>query len=173
MKNKNNSILYSAIVIVIVLISVISGKVGGNKDNNDSTTQQITTEEITTQTTEIVTTDIITTEAESGTEEEITQAANEETEANDNRPLTFRNSNRLDEHYEKHGIEMGFSSAAEYEKAAKEVVLNPASLHKLEEEDKDDVYYLESTNEFVIVSPDGYIRTYFNPSDGINYYNRQ
>ena len=49
MKNKNNSILYSAIVIVIVLISVISGKVGGNKDNNDSTTQQITTEAVTTE----------------------------------------------------------------------------------------------------------------------------
>ena len=68
---------------------------------------------------------------------------------------------------------MGFSSAEEYEKAAKEVVLNRDSLHKIEEEDGDDVYYLESTNEFVIVSPDGYIRTYFNPSDGIEYYNRQ
>ena len=31
-------------------------------------------------------------------------------------------------------------------------------LHKIEEEDGDDVYYLEETNEFVIVSTDGYIR---------------
>ena len=179
MKNKgNNSILYSAIVIVIVLISVISGKVVGNKDNNDSTTQQITTEavtteEITTQTIEIVTTEDITTEAKAGTEEESTQAADEETEADDSRPLTFRNSNRLDEHYEKHGIEMGFSSAEEYEAAARKVVLNKNALHKIEVEDGDDVYYLEATNEFVIVSPDGYIRTYFNPSGGIDYYNRQ
>ena len=159
MKNKNNSILYSAIVIVIVLISVISGKVGGNKDNNDSTTETVTKTEAT-------------------TEEEKTEATTEEdrketTEITDDRPLTFRNANRLNEHYEKHGKEMGFSSAEEYEKAAKEVVLNPASLHKLEEEDKDDVYYLEISNEFVVVSPDGYIRTYFNPSDGIDYYNRQ
>lgn len=53
------------------------------------------------------------------------------------------------------------------------VVLNADSLHKLEEEDGDDVYYLEKTNEFVIVSTDGYIRTYFYPSDGIDYFNRQ
>ena len=46
-------------------------------------------------------------------------------------------------------------------------------LHKIEAEDGDDVYYLESTNEFVIVSTDGYIRTYFKPEDGIEYYNRQ
>ena len=31
----------------------------------------------------------------------------------------------------------------------------------------------ESTNEFVIVSTDGYIRTYFKPSDGIEYFKRQ
>ena len=31
----------------------------------------------------------------------------------------------------------------------------------------------EETNEFVVVSTDGYIRTYFNPSDGIDYFNRQ
>ena len=46
-------------------------------------------------------------------------------------------------------------------------------IHKLEAEDGDDVYYLEETNEFVIVSTDGYIRTYFKPSKGIDYYNRQ
>lgn len=174
MKNKNNSILYSAIVIVIVLISVISGKVGGNKDNNDSTTE--------TKTTEVVTTEKATTETvmktEATTEEKKTEIATEEdrtetTEITDDRPLTFRNANRLNEHYEKHGIEMGFASAEEYEAAAKRVVLNKDSLHKLEAEDGDDVYYLEISNEFVVVSPDGYIRTYFNPSDGIDYYNRQ
>ena len=165
MKNKNNSILYSAIVIVIVLISVISGKVGGNKDNNDSTTE--------TKTTEVVTTEKATTETVTKTEVSTEEDRTETTEVSDERPLTFRNVNRLNEHYEKHGIEMGFSSAEEYEAAAKKVVLNKDSLHKLEEEDGDDVYYLEISNEFVVVSPDGYIRTYFNPSDGINYYNRQ
>ena len=85
----------------------------------------------------------------------------------------FRSSKLLNSHYEKHGIEMGFASAREYEKAASDVVNNPAALHKTEAEDGDDVYYVEETNEFVVVSTDGYIRTYFNPGGGIDYYNRQ
>jgi len=85
----------------------------------------------------------------------------------------FRSSKLLNSHYEKHGIEMGFASAKEYEKAASDVVNNPAALHKTEAEDGDDVYYVEETNEFVVVSTDGYIRTYFNPGGGIDYYNRQ
>ena len=75
----------------------------------------------------------------------------------------FRSKKLLNEHYEKHGVDMGFESAADYEKAASAVVNNPDALHKTEKEDGDDVYYLKATNEFVIVSPDGYIRTYFNP----------
>lgn len=85
----------------------------------------------------------------------------------------FRNDRLLNEHYDKHGKEMGFSSAKAYEDAAKQVVNNPDALHKTEKEDGDDVYYVEKSNEFVIVSTDGYIRTYFNPNGGIRYYNRQ
>lgn len=86
---------------------------------------------------------------------------------------TFRNERLLQSHYEKHGIEMGFSSPEEYEAAACAVISHPDALHKLEAEDGDDVYYVEATNEFVIVSVDGYIRTYFYPNAGIDYYNRQ
>lgn len=85
----------------------------------------------------------------------------------------FRNQKLLDQHYEKHGRDMGFASAEEYEKAAAAVPNNPEVLHKTEKEDGDDVYYVESTNEFVVVSTDGYIRTYFNPDRGIDYYNKQ
>lgn len=87
--------------------------------------------------------------------------------------ITFRNDNLLNQHYDKHGIEMGFDSAQEYELAAYKVIIHPDTLHKIEAEDGDDVYYLEATNEFVVVSQDGYIRTYFYPSAGIDYYNRQ
>ena len=86
---------------------------------------------------------------------------------------TFRNEKLLKSHYEKHGIEMGFSTEEEYQTAASLVVNNPKALHKKEKEDNDDVYYLEETNEFVIISTDGYIRTFFNPNSGIEYYNRQ
>lgn len=86
---------------------------------------------------------------------------------------SFRSEKLLNEHFEKHGIEMGFDSKEDYLKAANAVIQNPDALHKLEAEDGDDVYYLEATNEFVIVSSDGYIRTYFLPDAGIDYYNRQ
>ena len=87
--------------------------------------------------------------------------------------LRFRSKKLLNQHYEKHGIEMGFESAADYEAAAAAVVVNEDALHKTEKEDGDDIYYLEETNEFVVVSKDGYLRTYFLPDAGIKYYNKQ
>lgn len=86
---------------------------------------------------------------------------------------TFRSDELLQNHYEKHGKEMGFQSAQEYVDAANEVICHTDVLHKIEKEDGDDVYYLEETNEFVVVSQDDYIRTYFCPDAGIDYYNRQ
>ena len=85
----------------------------------------------------------------------------------------FRNEKLLNDHYEKHGKEMGFDSAKSYEAAANEIINHPDTLHRIEEEDGDDVYYLEETNGFVIVSIDGYIRTFFYPDDGLAYFNRQ
>ncbi len=87
--------------------------------------------------------------------------------------ITFRNESLLREHFDKHGKEMGFTDAKAYEQAAAAVITNPLALHKLEAEDNDDVYYLESTNEFVIVSTDGYIRTYFKPDKGKAYFDQQ
>lgn len=96
-----------------------------------------------------------------------------ESEASDYTEYRFRNQKLLDNHYKKHGEEMGFPSAEAYEKAASDVVNNPSALHKKEKEDNDDVYYVEETNEFVIVSSDGYLRTYFYPDAGMKYYERQ
>ena len=85
----------------------------------------------------------------------------------------FRNQKYLNQHYEKHGKDMGFASAEEYEKAASDVINNPSALHKIEKEDGDDVFYVEATNEFVVLASDGYIRTYFLPDAGLAYFNRQ
>lgn len=85
----------------------------------------------------------------------------------------FRNANLLNDHFVKHGVEMGFATAEAYEAAASAVITNPNSLYKIEAEDGDGVYYLEATNEFVILSTDGYIRTYFLPSGGKAYFDRQ
>ncbi|SKA66555.1 hypothetical protein [Eubacterium uniforme] len=96
-----------------------------------------------------------------------------ETETVDYVEYKFRNKNLLNQHFEKHGKDMGFADAKAYEKAASDVVNNKSALHKTEEEDGDDIYYVESTNEFVVVSTDGYLRTYFNPDRGLDYFNRQ
>lgn len=108
------------------------------------------------------------TDSELETNEESSEAETEEIVE-----YKFRNDYLLSQHYKKHGIEMGFDSKEDYEKAASLVVNNKDALHKTEEEDGDDVYYVESTNEFVVVSTDGFIRTYFNPNGGIDYFNRQ
>lgn len=85
----------------------------------------------------------------------------------------FRNKKLLNQHFEKHGGEFDYDTAADYEKGASDVINDPSALHKTEAEDGDGVYYIEATNEFVILSTDGYIRTYFRPNGGIDYYNRQ
>lgn len=103
----------------------------------------------------------------------VTETESETEEAVQAKAFRFKTKTLKDEHYNKHGIEMGFSSADEYEKAASAVVNNPAALHKTEAEDGDDVYYIVDTNEFVIVSKRGFIRTYFKPDAGKAYYDRQ
>lgn len=90
-----------------------------------------------------------------------TQATASQTASEASGNLTFRNEERLREHFEKHGAEMGFTSAEAYLAAANKVVANPAALHKTEAADGDDAYFLEDTGEFVVVSQKGYIRTYF------------
>ena len=85
----------------------------------------------------------------------------------------FRRESYLEQHFDKHGNEFDYATKEEYLEGANRVIQSPDALHKIEAEDGDDIYYLEETNEFVVVSTDGYIRTYFRPSAGINYYNRQ
>lgn len=89
----------------------------------------------------------------------------------------FRSKKLLNEHFEKHGSEFDgdfdYSSPKDYEKGASDVINNKEALHKTEAEDGDGVYYIEDTNEFVILSKDGYIRTYFRPNGGKKYYDRQ
>lgn len=85
----------------------------------------------------------------------------------------FRSKKLLESHYEKHGIDMGFATPEEYETAASAVIQSPEALYKTEKEDGDGVYYIEATNEFAVLSTDGYIRTYFLPDAGKNYFDRQ
>ncbi len=109
----------------------------------------------------------------SGIPDEDGQEASSEPDVQNYVEYRFRNSKLLNQHYDKHGREMGFASAADYEKAACDVANDPSALHKTEKEDGDDIYYIEATNDFVVVSTDGYIRTYFWPDSGKKYYDKQ
>lgn len=112
------------------------------------------------------------------TEQAVDEQVQTDSETEQQAPATgytyrFRSKKYLNQHYEKHGIEMGFASAEEYEAAASAVINNPDALYKTEKEDGDGCYYIESTNEFVVLSTDGYIRTYFNPDSGKKYFDKQ
>ena len=157
-------------VSLIIVMAVFFTGCSMTYDNSQTSGTTVAAEATTETTTSSSATASDNTKSTSRTNSKQTSADSKNTSASN---LTFRNENLLNSHYEKHGKDMGFSSAKEYEKAAAAVVANSSALHKKEAEDGDDVYYIESTNEFVIVSTDGYIRTYFNPDAGIAYYNRQ
>ncbi len=123
---------------------------------------------------ETVSDDVVTEETVQEVTEKLTEEVTESpADYDDENAYVFRNSKLLNDHYKKHGEEMGFASAEEYEEAASAVVNSPDALHKKEKDDNDDVYYIEETNEFVVVSSDGYLRTYFLPDKGKAYYDRQ
>ena len=87
----------------------------------------------------------------------------------------FRSEKLFDSHYEKHGAEFGDITQDEYLDLANELINAEGKniLHKTEKEDGDFLYYDTETNEFLVLSTDGYIRTFFKPSAGLDYWERQ
>ncbi len=166
MKKQSNAKAASrALIILLIIAAIVLLLVFGcsHKDaaqNDEATTQ--TTEQAAETTTQAAETMTQATETEAQTTTQAPQAE-----------YTFRYSDRLKEHYRKHGIEMGFSSPEEYLAAANAVIANPEALTKREKEDGDYLFYVEWTNEFVVLSTDGYIRTYFCPDSGKRYFDRQ
>lgn len=150
MKNQNNAKAgrKGLIVLILIILAVLILVFGCNRGEEP----QEQAAETTTQTTE---------------------AAVQTTEATAQVTYTFRYNDRLQDHYKKHGRDMGFASPEEYLAAANAVIANPDALTKTEKEDGDTVYYVEATNEFVVLSTDGYIRTYFCPDGGKKYFDRQ
>lgn len=189
-----------ALIVVLVIVFVISLITGKNLlappdsgDNNKSTTTAVVTETETensttsTKTTEKVTlsaeksTAKVTTSAKTTTSEKTTAAkvttTAKPTEAPAAKEYHFRRKSDLTSHFDKHGKEFrgdfNYKTAEDYEKGASAVINNPKALYKTEKEDGDHVYYIEETNEFVVLSKDGYIRTYFRPTRGIDYFHDQ
>ena len=99
--------------------------------------------------------------------------SNASTQIKETRSYSFRNKSLLTEHFNKHGKDLGYQNINDYQKGANKVINNTNSLHKVEKEDGDDLFYLETTNEYVVLSKDGYIRTYFKPDAGKAYFDRK
>jgi hypothetical protein len=89
----------------------------------------------------------------------------------------------LTQHFLDHGPEFGFTSEADYEKAARAFAHTQGSdgvLSKVRAANGDTIIYNPSTNEFAVVTSSGIIRTYFKPDPAIHgyqtnldYYNAQ
>lgn len=167
-----NRVVGIIFLVFVMVCFIVRGFVGGKSDSNknDDSKSQITSSGENTGDGERIESEKNITDGETTGEADSTI---DEASKTYGQYYTFRNESTLEEHYEKHGVEFDYNNANAYQDGANEVINNPASLHKTEKEDGDDVYYLESTNEFVIVSADGYIRTYFKPTDGKAYYDRQ
>ena len=161
-----------AVIMLLICVLVMLSACGASSADDEDTAQSSRAAVITTskkQETESTSAVTTTTAKQTSSKEETATVTEEKKE---NVEYWFRTKKLRDSHYEKHGIEMGFSSADEYRKAASDVINNPDALSKIEKEDGDTCYYIEATDEFVVLSTDGYIRTYFNPG-GKDYFDRQ
>ena len=78
---------------------------------------------------------------------------------------SFANESLWVEHFNKHRYEFEYATKEDYLNGAINVINNPNSLTRTQD-DGDTCYYLQATDEFVVVSSDGNIRTYFKPGDG-------
>ena len=87
----------------------------------------------------------------------------------------FRSKRQLDEHYQKHGAEFGNISKAEYLRLAQELRDAPAGGDILEKIQPGGVItrFDRRHGYFGAYNPDGTIRTFFIPVDGVRYFERQ
>lgn len=85
---------------------------------------------------------------------------------------SFRTSELYESHFVKHGAEFGNITKEQYLQMANSLILSKTALTK-NEEDGDKIYYDADKNEFLVLSTDGYIRTFFKPDNGLDYYNKQ
>jgi RHS repeat-associated protein len=84
---------------------------------------------------------------------------------------TFATEDLLAQHVAKHAAEFGYQSTEEYLAGANRLITNPdvatfvrGSGNLIAKGSGDTLYYDAITNEFAVVNPAGYFRTYFTPS---------
>ena len=89
--------------------------------------------------------------------------------------IGFASRQKLVDHYKKHGREFGAITMEQYLRKAQELRDRPAGGAILESVRPDGVVsrYDREMGDFLAFNRDGIIRTYFRPTDGEKYYQRQ
>jgi pyocin large subunit-like protein len=89
--------------------------------------------------------------------------------------IGFKSRDRLEEHYAKHGRELGATSADDYLARAQALRDAPLSADVLEIERPDGVItrFDRTDGAFVAFEIDGVIRTFFKPNTGETYFRHQ
>lgn len=171
MRKKNNHVV-EKILILCMLLLVVVGSLYANKEigkDKNPVAQEATYTNVQPKPTTVQ----ANTSKEAQSDSSKTQVDSSITQANAVKDYKFKSASLLQEHFGKHGGEFGYTSTDQYVSGANAVIYSPDALHKTESKDGDDVYYLQKSNEFVVLSTEGFIRTYFKPDDGIAYYNKQ
>lgn len=85
------------------------------------------------------------------------------------------NKNTLQDHYNRHGKQMGCSSKEEY--AAQAVnfanTIDKKNCVSFVDSNGSTYKYNKTSNTLAIITKDGYVVTYFKPDDGYDYYKQQ
>lgn len=86
--------------------------------------------------------------------------------------VTFERPELITKHYEKHREEFGDITEAEYLQKANQLYAETLSddIEQLTRSDGSIAKYKFSTNEFLVITKDGNIRTYFKPQKGEVYW---
>lgn len=89
--------------------------------------------------------------------------------------VAFRSHERLAEHFEKHGREVGAASEADYLRMAQALRDGPVvgSVQELKRDDGVTCRFDRASGCFLAFNDDGTIRTFFRPRDGQRYFERQ
>lgn len=89
--------------------------------------------------------------------------------------IGFADQRRLDEHFQKHGVEFGRITKQDYLRQAQLLRDSRPGGPILETVRRDGVTtrFDRDTGAFIAFNPNGVIRTFFKPNDGERYYRRQ
>ncbi len=75
-------------------------------------------------------------------------------------------------HFEKHAAEFGYRTPVEYLKGARDLT-SRSGINTFTRANGDKLFYDTARNEFAVLKPDGVLRTYFKPQEGIDYWLKQ